>query len=448
MPLNILWQKEKSPHLNLFVDIFDVKGHELTTDVGDVVNSMFEDCKSAKFQKNNDYAKTAREQGKILFAQGKYIEAMNQFSTGLSAAKNGTSEVGMAFANRSACFLRLNMLDECLFDIEMAKKSNYPKDLIPKLDERAAKCKNLMNDEQFQWEKYSVREPKLSFSEHTKFDGVADCLKIHQNSKFGRHIITTCDLKIGQTILVEKPFSIFMERFYSNGHRRCLHCFKDCMNFITCSNCVGALFCNDDCKEKSFHKYECNKPSTLSRKETFELVLNTFVNIDAAFPDVNQLMSTIDTLLKGHDVNRTTNAAQKAFCSIFQLAHNHEKQDPFHLTRLRAATDVAIFTLMRHSEFKRKYSTMKYRRFLQHLILHLFHIAEHAYDLGEFSQKDSNAQIQDFSIEKFAKAMYPFGCYINHSCVPNVFCIFVDSRLICKVIRPIKKGEQIFRSYA
>lgn len=443
MPLNILWQREK----NLFIDIFDIKGDELTTDVSAVVNAMFENCKLAEYQKNDDYARMARELGKVLFGQGKNFEAMNKFNNGLSAAKFGSSEMGMALANRSACFMRLNMLDECLVDIEMAKKSNYPKDLIPKLDERAAKCKSLMNDEQFQWEQFSVREPKLSFSEHEKFNGVADCLKIEKNDNFGRHIISTADLKVGQTILVEKPFSIYSKRFYSNDHSRCLHCFRDCMNFITCSNCVGSLFCNEDCKEKSFHKYECNKPATLSRKETFELVLNTFFNIDAAFPDVNQLMSTVDKLLKGHDVGRLTNSAQKAFCSIFQLAHNHEKQDPFHLDRLRAATDVAIVTLMRRSEFKRKYSAMKYRRFLQHLLLHLFHIAEHAYDLGEFTQDNSKDQIQNFSLEKFAKALYPFGCYINHSCVPNVFTIFVDNRLICKVIRPIKKGEQIFRSY-
>lgn len=447
-PLNILWQKENSPISNLYIDIFAIKEHDLSqSDVTSVVNNMFEACKSAQFKKNNTFAAMAREKGKTFFVQGKYFEAMNQFSNGLSGAEFGTSEMGMAYANRSACFLRLNMLEECLLDIEMAKKSNYPKHLMPKLNERAAKCSSLMKDEQFKWEQFSVREPKLSFSEHAKLAGVADCLKVQKNDKFGRHIITTCDLKIGQTVLVEKPYSIQIQRDYSKCRRRCLNCFKECVNMIPCKDCVGALFCNNDCEEKSFHKYECNRPGTLSRKETFELVLGMFFNIDATFADVNDLMKAVDMFLKGQDVLRSTNAAERSFGSIFQLAPNHEKQDPHHLTRLRAATDVAIITIMRHPEFKRKYNTLKFRRFLQHLILHLFHIAEHSYDLVEYTQENSNEPMQNYSLVEFAKGMYPFGCYLNHSCVPNVFCFFVDSRLICKVIRPIKKGEQLFRSY-
>lgn len=448
-PLNILWQKENSSISNLYIDIIALKGNNdlSNTDVTGVVNSMFDGCKSPLYKKNNLLAALARERGKEFFVKGKYFDAMNTFSNGLSGAEFGTSEIGMAYANRSACFFRLNMLEECLFDIEMAKKSNYPKHLMPKLDERAAKCTSLLKDEQFKWEQFSVHEPKLSFSEHAKFAGVADCLKIQKNEKFGRHIIATNDLKIGQTVLVEKPYSILITRDYQKSRRRCLNCFKECVNLIPCKDCIGALFCNNDCMKEAFHKYECNKPGTLSRKETFELVLNMFANIDATFPDVNDLMNTVDMLLKGHDVFRLTNVAERKFGSIFQLVHNHEKQESHHLTRLRAATDVAIVTIMRHPEFKRKYNTLKYRRFLQHLILHLFHIAEHAYDLFEYTQENSDQPMQEYSLEKFAKGMYPFGCYLNHSCVPNVFCFFVDSRLICKVIRPIKKGEQLFRSY-
>lgn len=447
-PLNILWQKERSSVSDLYIDIYAIRNSDLSTnDVTGFVNQLFEECKAAKFQKNNTYAQMARENGKAFFAQGKYYEALNKFSNGLSAAEFGSSEMGMAYGNRSACFFRLNMLDECLFDIEMAKKNNYPKHLMQKLDERSANCTKLMKDEQFKWEQFCVREPKLSFSEHAKLTGVADCLKVQKNDKYGRHIITTCDLKIGQTVLVEHPYSILTKRDYKKGRRRCLNCFKECVNLIPCQNCLGGLFCNSDCQEQSFHKYQCNAPGALSRKETFEVVLNMFARIDAIYPNVNDLMRAVDMLLKGQDVLRLNTAAERLFGLIFQLAPNHEKQESSHLTRLRAATSVAIITLMRFPEFKRKYNSLKYRRFLQHLILHLFHIAEHAIDLNEYTRENSNKPLQEYSLDEFAKGMYPFGCYMNHSCVPNVFCFFVDGRLICKVIRPIKKGEQLFRSY-
>lgn len=447
-PLNILWQKEKSSVSNLYIDIFDIRGHELGGgDITSVINNLFESCKSKEYQKSNVLAQKAREQGKTLFKEGKYIEAMNKFNRCVSGAENGTSEMGMAYANRSACFLNLNMPEECLIDIEMANNSNYPEELMPKLDERAAKCKSLMKDEQFKWDQFSAREPKLSFAEHSKFAGVADCLKVKKNEKFGRHIVTSCDLKIGQTILVENPYSIIINRAYSNGRMRCLYCFKECMNFITCENCVGALYCNEDCKSKSFHQYECNRPFALSRKETFELVLLMFYNINASFPDVNELIELVENLQNGQDVLRLTDNAHRAFASVFQLTTNHEKLDESLLTRFRAATNVAVITLMRYPEFKRKFGSLKNRRFLQHLLLHLFHIAEHAYDLVEWTPDYTLNRMTAATFEHFATGVYSFGCYMNHSCIPNVACVFVDGRLICKTIRPVKKGEQLFRSY-
>lgn len=49
----------------------------------------------------------------------------------------------------------------------------------------------------------SIREPCLDFDEHEKYAGIANCLEIDYNERYGRHIITTHDLKIGQTIIVE-----------------------------------------------------------------------------------------------------------------------------------------------------------------------------------------------------------------------------------------------------
>lgn len=65
-----------------------------------------------------------------------------------------------------------------------------------------------MSDEQFNATIFRSREPTLSFNEHKKIPGVGECLQIHKNIEFGRHIITTCDLQIGQTILVEEPYAI------------------------------------------------------------------------------------------------------------------------------------------------------------------------------------------------------------------------------------------------
>lgn len=430
------------------MDIFAVKGHNLTTNIDAVVNAMFDAAKLPANQKNDLTAEVKRALGKPYFVQAKYLQAMHSYNESLAWAKTESEQLGLAYANRSACFLHLNMPEECLIDIELAKKSKYPPQLMDKLDGRAAKCASLLIDERFKESRFVGREPSLNFNEHQHSAGVADCLEIRRNVKYGRHVVTTCDLKIGQTILVEQPYAIIPKRFGDSPRDRCGYFFEECMNFIMCKNCTASMgYCNESCMAKSFHKFECKMPITLSRKETFELVLRLFFGIDAAFPDVLVLIKTVETLLKGEKPTDVTSAEQRNFCSLFQLVHNHRKQSDFHLTRLRAATDVAIITISRFPELKRKYVSLPNQRFLQHLILHLFHIAEHAINLYECYQDADNEPMSEHKYRRYASGMYPFGCFINHSCVPNVWCHSIDGRLICKVIRPIKRGEQVFRSY-
>lgn len=158
-------------------------------------------------------------------------------------------------------------------------------------------------------------------------------------------------------------------------------------------------------------------------------------------------MDIVQLMINAKKLPNDLTQSQKDFCSIFQLVHNHENLSADHLKRMRAATGMVILTALRFPEFKRQYVTLKHQRFLQHLILHLFHVAEHAFELFEYYQKDNNAIMVHYEYRHFARGMYPFACFINHSCVPNVCWFNVDGRLICKVIRSIKKGDQIFRSY-
>lgn len=444
----ILWKKENSRNSNVFVDIFTIPNDEVFEKGSDeLVEIAF---KHAKPNANDakQLAHRARECGKQYFRDGQYAKAMEQFNHTLLLASKDTVDMGFAYGNRSACFFELNLFDECLHDIEITKKSKYPRNQWEKLDTRAAKCIKFKNDDQFMAKVPTAREPKLSFPQHAKFTGVADCLKLKESDDYGRHVIATCDLKIGQTILIEKPYAIIPKRDYPD--LRCVNCFKHSMSLMPCENCVSAAFCNDDCKEKSRHEYDCSQPITLSRKETFELVLNMFFKLNETFPNVDDLMEMVELLLNRSDFpdpSHLVSAEQREFGWIFQLVHNHEKQTQAHLRRFRGATTIAIATIHRNPILKRKFAALKYRRFLQHLLLHLFHVAEHSIDLMQYQQEDKNDPAMKYSLLEYASGMYPFACYFNHSCMPNVCCYSVDDRLICKVIRPIEKGQQVFRSY-
>ncbi|KAJ6648556.1 SET and MYND domain-containing protein 4 [Pseudolycoriella hygida] len=443
MQRNFLWRKESS---GLYIDVFAVRGYPGNNNKSALINISFEAAKGKEFNKNDEYSKLAREKGNIDYAKGNYREAMRRYTVSASFAESKSELLALALGNRSACFLMLHMYDECLIDIEMAKGANYPQHLMSKLENRKENCLKQMADDECKTKQPKYREPKLSFEEHPNHAGVANCLKITKNDKFGRHVVTTRDLSIGETILLEKPYVITRERFNKEVANRCLYCFKEFYNFIVCKNCVDGVFCNEECMENSKHKFECNMPSCLARERTLELVLKMFYKVNNEYPDVDVFMQVVDSLIKGQlNESPLTSTAQKGFCSLFQLTHNHNKQSDSQLLRLVAASDVAVTTLMRTEEFQKKYQSTKHRRFLQHLILHFFHITEHSVDLCELYEED--ARMMDITSRVYANGIYAFGCFFNHSCVPNVASFSVDNRLILKVIWPVKKGAQMLRSY-
>lgn len=449
----ILWKKRESIDSDLFIELFAGRGYDIHADIkyyeaadvdeySDATSNIWLHCSDSK---RNEAAKAHREEGKRFFAEGKYFEAMKEFNNALKLAENESEELGFAYANRSSCFFYLNFLEECMTDIELATHSNYPEHLLHKLEDCVKKCTQLVRILEPNSNKF--REPELSFQEHDEFPGVADCLDIRQNNTFGRHVVTQRDLKIGQTILVEPAYSI-VPYSKSECRSRCAHCFKEYRNFIPCKKCVDVLFCNEKCMEQSFHKYHCILWAPEPDEEKFKLVLSTFFRMKVAFPDFDFLMHTVKLLLKGEHVIKLT-SEQRKFCQLFQLAHNHEWKSDEELETLRVVASHCFHAIVKSlPDFKGQFTDLKRRRFLQHLIFHLCHITEYEHFMHEYLLGKDDDEISGSIFDGYASAMFTFGSHINHSCLPNVFWLTVDDRLICKVIRPIKRGEQIFRAYS
>lgn len=438
---NILWKREKSKKSNSYIDIFNIKGYEVPLSH---MEPMFDEVFS--FKKNNQEAKAFREDGKKLFQLKKYGKAFKKFEYSLIFSENNSEELGIAYANRSACFFYLNMFEECMIDLDLARKSYYPKHLMHKLDVRESKCREMIKKQENTSRKFAIREPILSFDEHKTYNGVADCLEIHDNQEFGGHVSTKSDLKIGQTILFERPYSMVGTNNTLRGYGPCLYCFRQLRNTIPCDTCTAALFCYDGCMEESFHKNECILSVPGIETSRFQLVSYMLLKIIRDFPVVDKLMKTVELLLKGEQLHDLT-IAQRDFCRIFQLAHNHDKRGILKKQAMLQRCGFVFLSVMKKPEIKKKIKSGKYRTFLQHLIFHIFHVDQHALNLFQTFIHREDDILKSCAIDQYATAMYPFASYINHSCVPNVVTFSIDNRLICKVIRPIKKGEQIFRCY-
>lgn len=345
---------------------------------------------------------------------------MHLYNQSLCVAQVGSENVGLAYGNRSACFFHLKMFDECLTDIELAKKANYPQQLMRKLEKRHEDCSKLKETTPQREENV----PKLSYEADKKFPGMANVLKIERNDVYGRHIVAKCDIDVSKTVLVEDAFLL---KNLDNDFNSCTICLKSFANFIACDQCSNAMYCSSACfDKKSLHEpVECSSLiDTKSDGEFFvRLVafgLNTFASIES-------WMEFVESAVKEKTEPDSFNDNLSKYRAFMQL-------NSFYPAGARTECAVQAYkaykNLIFHRAIKKLFDTEKRLRFLMHLCLH--HVL-----IG----------CNFFQVLENIRRAFIIQSYFNHSCTPNLHVIEHKNKAIGITLRPIKNGEQVFISY-
>ena len=169
---------------------------------------------------------------------------------------------------RSASLFHLKKYKECLEDIKLAFENKYPEELQYKLFDRKGNCflelgnqseaianfkfaqdflaKASLNDKaRASWTKTLAKQldrcqvvgsesksdqdapqriPKLTGASNLTHPNCSDAVRIKYNNVVGRYVVADQDIKVGDVIMVEKPFaSVLFESFHKT---HCYHCFK------------------------------------------------------------------------------------------------------------------------------------------------------------------------------------------------------------------------------
>lgn len=182
--------------------------------------------------KMNEKSEKLRSEGNQLYARRNFHDALIKYNESLCLAENESENLGLAYANKSAVYFEMKMFERCLRNIDLAFENHYPDSNRGVLETRRNKCKQLMQKGIVDF------DPMTLFTEYQieNDSGIAKCLKVKFNENFGRHVVTTKPLKVGDVIVVEKPFcKVLHEEFI---FQRCGYCFKDnFMDLIPCLNC-------------------------------------------------------------------------------------------------------------------------------------------------------------------------------------------------------------------
>lgn len=140
------------------------------------------------FGKNESIARKHREAGIESYRSGQHFQALESFNKCLMFAKLDSTEMSLAYGNRSAVYMEVNDFVRCIDNIWLARATGYPDDRLDILDEREKRCSRLMEQE----EKLDSPETffKLSHPANKTVPFIVNCLELRQTARFGRCIFT------------------------------------------------------------------------------------------------------------------------------------------------------------------------------------------------------------------------------------------------------------------
>lgn len=251
--------------------------------------------KKGKKEKSNAEASKLREEGKKIFNSNTGVESTKKilelYSKSIALAVPGSEEISFTYANRSTLLMKLNRPKEVLQDIEKALQSKYPKRFRPRLLTRRAECYTKLALEAFtdgkNWLKAIppsdddkkglvkllkayplVKEesnvvdeedtvPKLRQS-NRKYSSAADAINIQHSKTFGRHMIATRNIEMGEVLVVESPYVKLVAK--EKAYLHCAYCLKLAFSTIPCDYCINTIYCSDECKNiawRKHHEMEC-----------------------------------------------------------------------------------------------------------------------------------------------------------------------------------------------
>lgn len=442
----MLWKKESKKNDSMYIDIFALNGGEANL-IGCLRHVRCEETNTTTFNKSDALSLQKRNMGNECFKRGKWISAIETYGESLCYAENGSKNISLAYANRSTCFLKMKLYDECLVDIDLAKAAGYPANLMPKLDRRKKECLKGM-DEGAQPIKF---EPKLSFEPDTHFPSMANVLKFGADDNGDLVVFAKEDIDVGQIIMVEKTF---MGYVYSWHGIKCNICLKMQTNLVPCKKCTVAMFCSGECQGSSIHGYECGVKACKC-----DVTNNTIMRIVRSFLLAIDMFSSADELMRfvektnasdRNQIPATLSVPKSKYEAFLKLPIGSNSNVPKDLSCIIYEVYRLILGI---SKFQAMFKSEKHRRFLMHLIYQHYQIV----DLNSVIEvlkscsedEDDNETCDEGSHMDVKWASSETGLmsrYFKHSCAPNVYVTTSHGSMINVTVRPIKKGQQLTRT--
>jgi SET and MYND domain-containing protein 4 len=427
-----------------------------------------------RYPKNDDQSTEFRKSGNKCFEDKRYFDALEFYNKSICYAEPGTENLSIGYANRSAVYMKWQLFDKCLENIRLAKKANYPARLLPKLEKRSVECQEFKKTKQTLTPEIHV--PKLSYSAHAQIPFMADSIELVENEKFGRHLIANRDLKVGDTVLLEKPFESRLHDLHK--YRRCTNCLAENeLTLIPCPDCTSAMFCSTQCMSsahKKFHKYECPIIEALPVLQAGNSLMATriLLTLIEEYNGIQNLFTIVEEMCENGSPTTLLKLCsepgrQGKHSFLHLLKNNMEIQKNIQTFQITLMLAVVYNFFTENTELKVLLDNANYEnRFLNLLYQYTFICMSNSSELDVFERGSHGDEgiLHFFSVfkstyfnyflnpaimpAKYGNAIFCLSSLINHSCFPNLITTFNQSSNAALIVTfPIKKGTQLFVNY-
>ncbi|XP_044005659.1 SET and MYND domain-containing protein 4-like [Aphidius gifuensis] len=417
----------------------------------------------------------------------KSIEA---YTKSIAHAPIGSSELSLAYGNRSAVLFKARLYEDCLLDIERSLKAGYPDKLKTKLFLRQSLCFKALKPSShietgismasaMQWlpnlkknnpnynikDEYSKMMNQLEKPRDTntaKFKptiknkssiiaGGSDAIKLIKSNRNNQHIVAARSIKSGEFIYINKPFE--MITCDDKRYNTCWHCCRQTLAGIPCDKCPNIVFCSQECKNiawNEYHELECPISSFSKKLELcvedewqFQLTIKILSKalkatggIDALDKKINEVDSKKDKSMIHTDGMFDVNTID----NFHRLDYYKPTSDKCSLARVIRISAIVLMFGLETNIFGRKMKLLeiysnKQSPVLGVLILRYLMIVER-------NVTYCNDDVTE-PVRLTQAIIFPFENMLVKNCDPHVNWYGYDWNISIVAERPIKKGEKI-----
>uniref|UniRef100_A0A0C9QWF2 SMYD4_1 protein n=2 Tax=Fopius arisanus TaxID=64838 RepID=A0A0C9QWF2_9HYME len=403
----------------------------------------------------------------------------------LAHAPQGSPEMALAYANRSAILLKVRLYKDALQDITRALKSGYPDRLKAKLFARRALCLKALGTQDSgdvdralenarKWlRRMEKRHPHRRLVEDTlrdfqrppplleKWNSEVFLKDVFQESPeivgasssihfSGDVVRASRDIIPGEIIAVQEPFVAALHERKSYCY--CAHCFIQTFSGIPCTTCVLRIYCSETCKDtawREYHDLECGVVEGMEFVQNDVLgpmivraiirALKEAGSLQALRGRVRSMENNSELLKRGFSGSVFDGRSLETF---FSLPTHAAVRKPRLLLAMTMTSVFMTFVLATKGKFFGEQMTTQ--RFFQNDLVPFVGGLMTRFTLIMVGGSQEISSCLNFTnYVQCGLALAPLYARLSHSCAPNVSVQEFRRKSVMFARYPIKKGERL-----